>query len=89
MGLLQEQSSQKIISAKQCLSPAYLRLTQADVAFMSGGDVMVACSDGTVGSAVQCFQVNWIFFLIGQFPTFVMPFVLNMIRFRFNVIISP
>ena len=57
VGLLQDQG-QKVLMAKECLAPGYLRLTQADIAFMASGDVMVAASDGTVGSAVQCFNVS-------------------------------
>ena len=57
VGLLQEQG-QKLITARECLAPGYLRLTQADIAFMASGEVMVAASDGMVGSAVQCFNVS-------------------------------
>ncbi|PVD34380.1 hypothetical protein C0Q70_05652 [Pomacea canaliculata] len=57
VGLLQE-PGQKLIMGKQCLAPGYLRLTQADIAFMASGEVMVAASDGTVGSAIQCFIIS-------------------------------
>ncbi|KAL8606232.1 hypothetical protein ACOMHN_012864 [Nucella lapillus] len=57
VGLLQEHEH-RLITASKCLAPGYLRLTQADIAFMATGEVMVAASDGTVGSAVQCFNVT-------------------------------
>nr|KAG5706322.1 hypothetical protein BaRGS_026104 [Batillaria attramentaria] len=61
VGLLQDSgvpAKRKLITAKQCLAPGYLRFTQADIAFMATGEVMVAASEGTVAAAVQCFIVT-------------------------------
>ncbi|RUS82623.1 hypothetical protein EGW08_009616 [Elysia chlorotica] len=58
VGLLLEQGSSSMLTAKACLGQTNTHITQADVAFTADGQLLVVTSDGNVASSIHCYLVR-------------------------------